>query len=576
MRVVTGFLLLFVLPSSQFACKTVENNVYPLRWFYVSKGLTQDQHVEEIRGLVKTAAEHGLNGMLLSAGFDSIDMKSDVYFRRLEEVKQICEAQRVELVPRCLDIGYNGGLLKHDRNLAAGLPVKDSLFVVKGGKAVHTPDPPVEFVNGGFEHYEKSVVRGFSFPGQVGKVVFPDKEVVREGRSSLRFEVPEDGEDSPARLFAELKVKPHRLYQISIWIKAEALDPSNPFGSSRFRVNVLGGGERQLTYFNPRLDPANDWQELKIGFNSRDYDTVDVQIGVWEGKTGRFWLDALKVEEVGLVNLLRRPGTPLVVVGEGSGTVYQEGTDFERVEDAELDFRFDHEGPFISLTERSRIREGERLRVSFFHGVSVYRGQVTACMSEPKLYEIWRRIVPLINKHLGNSKYFFSVDEIRSGGSCNACLKRGLTMGEILGDSISRGVEIIRSVNPEAEVLVWSDMLDPNHNGGDRKGDYYYHVDQPFTGSWNYVPKDLIIACWYHKMRRESLSHFSRLGFRTFGCGYYDKDNLDNDVTWLEALDETPGAMGIMYTSWLNKYELLGEFGDLVTQPRPTPIKKLQ
>jgi len=576
MKFFPGVFLLFALLSSQLACQTVEDNVYPLRWFYVSRGLTQDQHVEEIRGLVETAAEHGLNGMYLSAGFDSIDMKPDRYFRRLREVKQICEEKGVELVPRCLDIGYNGGLLAHDRNLAAGIPVKDSLFVVKGGRAAHMPDPPVKLANGGFEYFEKSAVRGFSFPGKVGEVVFPDKEVVREGKSSLRFEVPQDGVDSPARLFAELKVRPNRLYRISIWIKTEALDPSNPFGSSRLRVNVLGGGERQLTYFNPRLGHTNDWQEVKIGFNSRDYDTVDLQIGVWEGKTGKFWLDALKVEEMGLVNLLRRPGTPLVVIGESSGTVYQEGTDFERVEDPELNFRFDHDGPSISLTERSRIREGERLRVSFYHGVTVYRGQVTACMSESKLYEIWRRIVPLIDQHLGNSKYFFSVDEIRSGGSCQACRDRGMTMGEILGDSISKGVEIIRSVNPDAEVFVWSDMLDPNHNGGDRKGKYYYHVDQPFTGSWNHVPRDLIIACWYHKMRRESLSHFSRLGFRTFACGYYDKDNLDNDVTWLEALDETPGAKGIMYTSWLNRYELLGEFGDLVTRPRPTPIKKLQ
>lgn len=148
-------------------------------------------------------------------------------------------------------------------------------------------------------------------------------------------------------------------------------------------------------------------------------------------------------------------------------------------------------------------------------------------------------------------------------------------MGEILGDCITKGVEIIREVNPKAEVFIWSDMLDPNHNGGDRKGDHYYHVDQPFTGGWNHIPKELIIACWYHDMRRESLAHFSTLGFRTFACGYYDKDNLANDVTWLEALDKTPGAMGIMYTSWLNKYQLLAEFGNLTSLPRPAPIKKL-
>jgi hypothetical protein len=46
---------------------------------------------------------------------------------------------------------------------------------------------------------------------------------------------------------------------------------------------------------------------------------------------------------------------------------------------------------------------------------------------------------------------------------------------------------------------------------------------------------------------------------------YYDADNLDNPKSWLKALDETPGASGILYTTWLNKYDLLGDFGDLVS-----------
>jgi hypothetical protein len=576
MQVRAALLLAWVVFLGQFACQSAEENVYPYRWFYVSRSLNQDSHVEEIRTLVETAAASGLNGMCLSAGFDAIDLKGDDYLQRLEEVRQICESHEVDLIPRCLDIGYNGGLLAHDRNLAAGIPVRDSLFVVRGGKAAHKADPPVRVANGSFEIFNQTGVRGFSFPGEFGEVVFSDREVVKEGRASLRFEVPKVAEDNPARLFAEVKVQPNRLYRVSIWIKTEDLDPSNPFGSGRMRVNVLGAGERQLTYFNPRLAPTDDWKEVRIGFNSRNYDSVDLQIGVWDGTQGRFWLDNLNIEELGLVNLLRRPGAPLVVQGEKSEIIYEEGTDFERVEDPELNFRFDHDGPEITLTERSRIREGERLRVSFYHGVTVYRGQVTACMSEPKVYEIWRNNVRLIDQYLDNGRYFFSVDEIRAGGTCKACRDRSLTMGEILGESITKGVEIIRAVNSDAEIFIWSDMLDPNHNGGDRKGNYYYHVDQPFTGGWNHVPKDLIIACWYHKMRKESLSHFSGLGFKTFACGYYDKDNLDNDVTWLEALDETPGALGIMYTTWLNKYELMSDFGKLVSSPRPVPIKKLE
>jgi hypothetical protein len=156
------------------------------------------------------------------------------------------------------------------------------------------------------------------------------------------------------------------------------------------------------------------------------------------------------------------------------------------------------------------------------------------------------------------------MDEIRAGGSCEACRQRGLTMGEILGDCITRQMAILRDVNPQAEVWVWSDMLDPNHNA---RGNYYL-VEGDFTGSWEHVPTDLKIVCWYYARRRESLAHFSELSFHTLAGAYYDGDTLDNPRGWLEVLDRTPYALGIMYTTWQNKYALLADFGDLVSRGR--------
>ena len=109
-------------------------------------------------------------------------------------------------------------------------------------------------------------------------------------------------------------------------------------------------------------------------------------------------------------------------------------------------------------------------------------------------------------------------------------------------------------------MFVWSDMLDPNHNA---HRDYYL-VDGDFTGSWNFVPKDLVIVCWYYEKRNDSLKFFSSLGFRTLAAAYYDGDSLDNPKGWLTALEQTANACGIMYTTWRDKYDLLAPFGDLV------------
>lgn len=285
-----------------------------------------------------------------------------------------------------------------------------------------------------------------------------------------------------------------------------------------------------------------------------------VYAGVWGGKAGRFWIDDLQIEEVALLNVLRRPGTPVTVRSEDTGESYEEGKDFGQIKDRLLTFRFDHEPPSIKLLPGSRIKDGERLRVSCYHGMGVHQGQVSICMSEPEVYEIWSKQAVLMHKYLAPTKYLLSMDEIRAGGSCQACKQRHLTMAQILGDCITKEVAILRQGNPQAEVFCWSDMLDPNQNA---HGNYYL-VEGDFTGSWNYVPKDLSIVCWYFEIRKASLEFFSSHGFRTVAGAYYDGDTLENPRGWLDALDTTPNAVGIMYTTWQDKYALLAPFGDLV------------
>jgi len=531
--------------------------VYPNRWVYVSRGLHKDGDVEEIRDIVRTASEHGLNGMVLATGWDRLDLQPPHFFARLEQVKAICQQHKTEIIPILFSAGYGGSVLAHDKNLAAGVPVRDALFVVKGGEARLVPDPAVAVANPGFEEFKGHRLAGYGFHDKPGEVSFADKAVFHGGKASLRFESFGADPHGHARVMQEVAVKPHRCYRVSVWVKTEGLEPKGCF-----RVQVLTEKGRALAPFDPQVPATADWRQVVLGFNSLEFDRVRLYVGGWGGKAGRFWVDDLEIVEVGLVNVLRRPGTPLAVRGETSGTAYEEGKDFAPVADPKLNFRFDHDGPPIKLLTGSRIQEGERLRVSYYHGIAINHGQVTVCMSEPKLYDVWREQARLIQKHLAPSKWLLSMDEVRAGGSCEACKSRKMTMGEILGDCITKQVQMIRDVNPKAEVLCWSDMLDPNHNA---HGDYYL-VEGDFAGSWQHVPKDIVIVCWYYDKREPSLAHFSKLGFKTLAGAYYDADTLDNPKGWLDALDKTPGAIGIMYTTWQDKYKLLAPFGDLVSK----------
>ena len=551
-----SFLLSPALLPAAALCQTT---VYPNRWVYFSRNLGADNDVEDFRAIAQTAASHGLNGIMLATSFDNFDRQNDNFRGRLSQIKQIAAGAPIELIPAFFNAGYAGGLLSHNRNLAEGIPVKGALFTVQDGMARLTPDPDVNVFNSSFEIYSGDKAIGYQLQDAPGSISFVDSDIRHGGGVSLRFENLSSTSSGNARIMQEIPVRPNRCYRVSVWVRTENLQPANAF-----LVQVLAYTDgRALAPWSPNLSATQDWTKLTFAFNSSTYERIRLYAGVWGGRGGKFWVDDWSIEEVGLINLLRRPGTPLRVEGESNGTVYEEGVDFAPVVDPQLNYLWTHEGPPIRLLPDGRIGDGERLRVSFYHAMAVNDGQVSACMSEPEAYDLWQRNARLIQDALAPKKWMLSADEIRAGGTCDACKSRNMSMGQILGDHVTRGYNMIKDLNPDAEVYVWSDMFDPNHNA---HGNYYL-VEGDYTGSWKHIPSDMNIVLWYYAKRKESLAFFSELGFKTIAGAYYDANDLSNPRGWLDAMKDVPGAAGIMYTTWENKYGLLAGFGDLVSKP---------
>ncbi|KPK42885.1 MAG: hypothetical protein AMJ65_07030, partial [Phycisphaerae bacterium SG8_4] len=355
--------------------------VLPHRWVYVSRSLNREGDIVDIKGIVKTAAESGLNGMVLSAGLDRLESQSQGYFARLEQVRRICKQNSVEIIPIIFSVGYGGSILAHDKNLAAGMFVRDALYVAENGRANFVPDSPAIIANSGFEKYEGGRLTGYRFHDRPGEVSFMDNKVYRSGRASLRFENFGRYEHGHARVMQEVEVQPQRCYRLTCMVRTESLEPEGCF-----RVTVLTPDGRSLAPWDPKVPSSADWRQVVMGFNSLNYDKVRIYLGAWGGVSGKFWVDDLNIEEVGLLNVLRRPGTPVRVRGEQTGIVYTEDRDFAAIADPKLNFRFDHNSSAIQMLPGGRISSGERLRVSYYHGMAINRVQVSACMSEPELY----------------------------------------------------------------------------------------------------------------------------------------------------------------------------------------------
>ncbi|MBN2449445.1 MAG: hypothetical protein JXR77_03595 [Lentisphaeria bacterium] len=524
------------------------------RWVYVSRNLTRDEHVADIERIAATAQAAGLNGMVLAGGLETVGEWEASRRQRLERVKEIATQHGLPLIPMLWSVGYGSGL-RRNPDLAVGLPCRDVPFLAREGVLRYADDLGNRVRNGGFEDFTDGRFSAYRFHDRPGEVSFVDTQAFHSGAASIRFENFGAFEHGHARFLQEVPVTPYRQYRVSCWVRTQDLQPPDAF-----RIQVYGP-HGCIAPVVLSLEPTADWRQVALLFNSKELSEIRLYGGLWGGRSGRIWFDDLEVTPVALVNVLRRPGTPVRVRSADGSVVYEEGRDAGVLADDRRDLRRPRaDSPTIAIPPGSRIREGETVLVDYYHGMAINKGQVTVCMSEPELYEYWRQSAAAVQEALAPACWFLSMDEIRGGGACAACKARNLSMGEILADCIRRQVEIIRGVRPDARIVIWSDMLDPNHNAHD----HYYLAESTFEESWEGIPRDLVIACWYYRIRDKSLAFFGDLGFPTLAAAYYDGDDMENIQGWIEAIRHAPANRGILYTTWQNKYDLLAPFGQAV------------
>jgi hypothetical protein len=533
------------------------------RWVYCAFNLQVDESVPRLEQLMSRAAAAGYNGILLADyKFNVLDRVPDRYFKNVARIKQKAAELKLDIVPAVMPIGYSEGLLTHDPNLAEGLPVRDQLLVVEGKSARIAPDPPVKLAGGDFENAKEHKFAGWDYQDLIGRASFLDGEVKHAGKSSLRMQDigGAEREHGNCRVTKKLTVSPFRQYHLSAWIKTRDFQ-----SHSSVRMFAMGTGGFVLSHSNLGVKETQDWTQHHVLFNSLDNTEVTVYCGVWGGKQGTLWLDDLQIEETAFVNLLRRDGCPFSISVEG-GSKLREGVEFAKFNDPTMGMTpwpggFDvyHEPPKLQLADVTTLRNGDRLRASYFHAVTIYDAQVPCCLSEPKVFEIAAKQVADVQRLLEPRGFMMSHDEIRVAGWCATCRisAEGGTPGQLLAANVRRCVEIIRQVNPKAEIFVWSDMFDPSHNAVDK----FYLVNGPLAGSWEGLPKDadVTIVNWNHGGRAKSLPFFATRGHKQILAGYYD-GSPDSIADWLRAAGTNSNVTGVMYTTWQNRYDDLEAF----------------
>jgi hypothetical protein len=497
----------------------------PQLWVYCPTNLLVDANLDKLDVLWKRAHAAGYTHVLLEdsklSRLDMLGSNAQHYNSNVARARQMAAADQLALVPAVFSIGYSNDLLGHDPNLAEGLPVVDTPFTVHGDLATVDVDD--------------SLV--------LGKMSFKDDTVQVDGNSAT---VPPC--KGNARFVFHLKLAKFHCYHVSVMVKTEHF-------SGDVRINPLAG-DQSLNFANLGQKPTQDWTQLDAVFDTLENSDVNLYFGIWGGSKGTLQWRDWKIHEAGLVNVLRRPGTPCVVKA-GDRTLV-EGTDYDRILDPLMgckpwagEYTAWHSPPVIHT---HHLADGTHLKISWFYPPIAGDGQVNICVSEPATAKLLQDQSKLVKEAFQSPGYMMSFDEIRCMNQDDACRDRKMDAGPMLAKTLHDCTQLLEP----ATVYTWSDMFDPFHNAHDN----YYLVRGNLTGSWNGLQKDVVVMNWNFGNRDKSLKFFADRGNRQIIAGYYDSD-LKDMSQWLESAGKVTGVIGMMYTTWSQNYSQLEKFAEM-------------
>jgi hypothetical protein len=480
----------------------------PERWNFVTIGLGDDASLQRLLDVLKQSKECGCTHILLPDGLSYNLSENRAYLARVQKVKRAAKQMNLTIVPSVFALGYSGRYIGGNPNLAAGLPVKDMPFVVAGKSA--SADPALAL--------DTSTLK----PSAVG-------------------------------IDGKLKARPFTHYRLR-FVKKGKYE-----GDMEEMVRITTcGGKRWVSRRVPDIYEQDGKTIIETTFNTLELTGGEMRVRI------DVLAEVLKIEPAGALMIVRRGLTPLTVASADGKTIYEEGKDFKPLADPQLTFGdghvFRHEPPTLELTADSRIRDGDKLSVSFFHAYRLGSDQDGISLEDPQVFQLMERDIANCAKVWDAGGYFMNYDEIRIGGWENPSIKPG----KLLANHIRRACALVRKHAPHARLYTWSDMFCPGHNAYPfgAKG-YYYLVNGNWDGSWEGLPGDVIILNWYDPDGR-NIKFFADRGHSQVLCGYYDgvttEKMKENIAVWMKVSTGAPHILGLMYTTWEKNYKNMNEY----------------
>ena len=507
-------------------CRAEDRWVFlPCNFWGTGTNLHSLAHFTNVAARAKAA---GYNGVMMSCHLDVAHAWPRHLTNQVLKAKAFCDKVGLDTIPILWDVGYGGDC---PGNWFESRTVEDLPYVRRGDKAVFDPEP-VAITNG------------------------PTRDLAFNGTDPGKM---------PMRPFRRFTLKKGVRYVVTARARSIGVPEKDKFQFIGFIPSVKG----KSAYYSCPKGYAHDgeWHDIEFPLEAKSDEQVTLVFGHW-GVTGRLEIASFDVRARGICGATRRKGIPFVVKNAKTGMTYKEGRDYAEVPPIAVRGEGAPLGPYLELEipPKSRIPKGARLLVTadipnMFRAGS--HDQYGACMSNPDFYARMEHSARAVQWFLRPTKWFLCFDELRSANTCAACRARKLDMAHLIGDCLTRQLEIVRKVSPGSVCYVWGDMLDPNHNANEG----YAHTVGSYEGIAKCIPQDLVICPWWGKKAAIQTDYWAANGFRAIAGAYYDDKTHENARAWRTAMRSHPGMFtGWIYATWKYDVSELENFANVMDE----------
>lgn len=314
----------------------------------------------------------------------------------------------------------------------------------------------ITVANGGFESFTGNVPNNWTmYPASSYALIARDAVQKHSGASSLCWPNMTADYGSDRTVHHRMHFGRNRMMRLRFWYRTSNF-------SGKIRLLVLGDDPVNNHFVNGRnsVPSTTGWTEFVGDFSTCNVDTASLWIGPEEYSSGTLWIDDISIENVGPLNMLRRPDTPVRVYKQPGQILMTENVDYFISETSPNSYTNYIASPRFTRISGGALSAGSQVTVDWSTALLFQGGRETVCWSMLEPLAHYQRQIRALDSTLAPDGIKIHINEVTLAGYDQNCLSRGMTPGQLVGSHVNQLYQIVQGRRPGMPVRSYGDPFD--------------------------------------------------------------------------------------------------------------------